>query len=164
MKLKGKFLFAALFVTALGVSCAPSGAAVKVEPSLSTIQKNELVNVPIKIENVINLSAIEVHISFNANVLEVTDLIESKFISADFKVQNAFDNTAGTVDYAVAQIDRAPVSGNGILFEIVFRAKASGESMIKFRETQAAPTGLLLSDSKGTAIPFIAAEGSVTVK
>ena len=81
----------------------------------------------------------------------------------DFIVQKTFDNAAGTIDYAVAQIDRPPANGDGTLFEIVFRAKALGQSPILFRETQAAPRGILLSDSTGAAIQASLVNGRIDV-
>ncbi|HXQ37359.1 MAG TPA: cohesin domain-containing protein [Anaerolineales bacterium] len=147
----------------LGASCAPLGSAVKVEPSVPSLQVNDIALTSVKVENIADLIAFEMHLSFDANVLEVTELIDGGFIKPDFIVQKTFDNAAGTIDYAVAQIDRPPANGNGTLFEIVFRAKALGQSPIHFRETQAAPMGMLLSDSTGTAIQVSLINGSIDV-
>jgi hypothetical protein len=150
-------------VLVLGAACAPSGSVIKVEQSVSPVQINDTVKVPIKVENVANLTAIEIHLSFNATVLEVLELIDGGFIKADFVVQNTFDNAAGTIDYAIAQISRSPANGSGTLLEIVFRAKTSGDSPIRFRGTQAAPAGILLSDSNGMAIQVSLVYGNVNV-
>jgi hypothetical protein len=152
-----------LSVLMLGTSCAPSGPMIKVEPSISSIQVNNAALVTAKVENISNLIAVEVHLSFDPNVLEVTELNDGGFIKPDFVIQNTFDNAAGTIDYAVAQINRPPANGSGTLFEIVFRAKARGQSPIRFRETQAAPAGVLLSDSNGVAIQVSSIDGNVNV-
>ena len=152
-----------LAVLILRTSCAPSGPAVKVEPSVSALQVNDTALASVKVENIANLTAFEAHLSFDANVLEVIQLNDGGFITADFVVQNTFDNAAGTIDYAVAQINHPPANGNGTLFEIVFRAKAQGKSPILFRETQAASSGLLLSDSNGMAIQVSLSDGNVIV-
>ncbi len=157
------WLVVALTFLMLGTSCAPSGTVIKVEPSVSPVKVNDTVKVPINVENIANLTAIEIHLSFNASVLEVVELNDGDFIKADFVVQNTFDNAAGTIDYAVAQINHAPANGSGTLCEIVFRAKASGNSPISFRETQAALAGALLSDSNGTAIQVSLTNGNVSV-
>jgi hypothetical protein len=148
----------------LATSCAPSGASIKVDSSASAVQVNETVRVPIKVENVAELTAFEAHLSFDANVLEVVEVIDGNFVKADFTVQNTFDNASGTVDYAIAQINHEPASGSGILFEIVFRAKAKGDSPILFRGTQAASAGILLSDPNGIAIQVSLTDGSMKVK
>ena len=147
----------------LGASCAPSGPVIKVEPSVSSIQVNNTGRVPVQIGNIADLVAYEVHLSFDANVLEVIELNDGGFIESDFVIQNTFDNATGTIDYAVAQINRPPANGSGTLFEIVFRAEASGQSPIRFRETQAVPAGVLLSDSNGVAIQVSLINGNVNV-
>jgi len=145
-------------------SCAPSGPVIKVMPTVSSIKVADNVKVPIKIESIENLTAFEIHLSFNASVLEVVALNDGDLVKADFTVQNTFDNTAGTIDYAVAQINRAPANGSGTLFEIVFRAKDKGDSPLRFRGTQAAQEGVLLSDSSGKAILVSLTNSSVNVK
>jgi hypothetical protein len=159
------WLVVALAVLIMGTSCAPApSSAIKIETPASPVQVNDTVKVPVKLENIADLTAIEVHLSFDANVLEVVQLVDSGFVTADFTVQNTFDNTAGTIDYAVAQISHPPVNGNGTVFEIVFRAKTSGTSPIRFRDLPAVPAGALLSDSKGTSIQVSLTEGNVSVK
>ncbi len=153
----------ALSVLLLGASCAPSGPTIMVDASASAARVNDMVTVPIQVESIADLTAIEVHLSFDPNVLEVVQLNDGGFIQADFSVQNTFDNTAGTIDYAVAQINRAPGNGSGTLLEIVFRAKTAGESPVSFREMPAVPAGALLSDSKGMAIQVSLTAGTVSV-
>ena len=155
---------AVLAVLILGTACAPSGPVITVEASVSSLQVNNTARVSVRVENVADLIAFEAHLSFDANVLEVTELIDGGFVKADFIVQNTFDNAAGTIDYAVAQIDHPPENGDGTLFEIVFRAKARGDSPIRFRGTQAAPPGALLADPNGVAIQVSLTEGNVNVK
>ena len=148
----------------LGTACAPPGPVVTVEPSISSLQVNNTERVAVTVENIADLTAFETHLSFDANILEVIKLDNGGFIAADFIAQNTFDNAAGTIDYAVAQIDHPPANGSGTLFEIVFRAKAPGKSIILFRETPAAPAGALFSDSNGMAIQVSLINGSVNVK
>lgn len=148
-------------VLMLGASCAPAGPVITIEPSVSSLQINNTTRASVKVENIADLTAFEVHLAFDANALEVIQLNDGGFIKADFVIQNTFDNAAGTIDYAVAQIDHPPVNGSGTLFEIVFRAKAQGQSPIRFRETQAAPAGALFSDSNGMAIQVSLINGSM---
>jgi Cohesin domain len=162
------WLIISLLVLTLVTSCAPSVAStdptVKIEPSASSVQINDTIRVSIKSGNLANLTAFETHLSFDAKILEVVEVIDGNFVTADFTVQNTFDNASGTVDYAIAQINREPAAGSGILFEIVLRAKAKGDSPIHFRGTEAAPAGILLSDPNGVAIEVSLIDGSVSVK
>jgi hypothetical protein len=152
-----------LAILVLATSCAPSGPVIEVEPSVSSLQVDTTARVPVSVKNIANLTAYEVHLSFDANVLEVTELKDGGFIKPDFVIQNIFDNAAGTIDYAVAQINRPPANGSGMLFEIVFRAKVPGYSLIHFRETPAVPMGVLLSDSNGVAIQILLTNGNMNV-
>jgi hypothetical protein len=160
-----------LFLILLSVSCAPVentpvDAAVRIEvatPDLE-IQSNETIKIPISADGVVNLAAFEAHLGFDANTLDVLQIINGDLIQADFIAQNTFDNAAGTIDYDIAQINREHFTGNGILFQILFRAKAAGASPISIRATDAAPTGILLSDPNGIAIEILWMNGSVRVK
>lgn len=148
----------------LCTSCGNSGTALAVEPVAPSIMVNETVSVPVNITGVVNLIAIEIHLSFDPNKLEVVEVTNGSFLQADFVVQNTFDNAAGTVDYAIAQISQPPVSGNGMLLTIVFRAKAPGKASISFRETNAAPEGALLSDPDGKAIQVSLVNSNLNIK
>jgi len=157
------WLVIVLSVLMLGAACTPSGPMVWVESS-SAVQVNNEVTVPIKAGDIADLTALEIHLSFDPGILEVIRLDAGDFLAPDFVVQNTFDNTAGTIDYAAAQINRAPANGSGTLLEIVFRAKAGGDSPLKFRMMQAAPAGVLLADSSGLAIEVSLKDGNIKVK
>ena len=153
-----------LAIWVLGTSCAPSQPVIMVEPSMPSLSVNETASVFITAANITGLGAFEVHLSFEANALEVIELKDGGFIRPDFIVQNTFDNAVGTVDYAVAQIDHAPANGPGTLFEIIFRAKAEGRAHIQFRATPAAAPGALFSDSDGRAIQVSLKNGIMNVQ
>jgi hypothetical protein len=165
--LKARIWLVVALALTLVTSCASSassGPAVKIESSASSVQVGDTVRVSIKAENVADLTAFESHLSFDANILEVVEVVDGSFVMPDFTVQNTFDNATGAIDYAIAQINRDPAAGSGILFEVVFRAKAKGDSPIRFLGTQAAPDGILLSNANGVAIPVSLVETNVNVK
>jgi hypothetical protein len=147
----------------LGTSCGRSGPVIAVAPTILPLQVNHIGRASVTVADIADLIAFEVHLSFDTNALEVIELDDGGFIAADFVVQKTFDNAVGTIDYAVAQIDHPPANGSGTLFEIVFRAKAQGKSSIRFRETQASPSGALFSDSHGLAIQVSLINGSVNI-
>lgn len=160
-------MYLALMIIAtslLGTSVLAQGAAVvRVDPSTSLAQVNDRVNLPIKIENVASVTAFEIHLSFDPAVLEVVEVTNGGFIAPDFPVQNVFDNTAGTIDYAVAQLNRAAAQGSGTLLTIVFRAKANGSSTVNLRSIPTAAGGLLLADENGASVQASWVSGAVTV-
>lgn len=142
---------------------AQSGAVVRVNPTAVAEQANATFTVSINAENVTNLTAFEAHMQFNPAVLEVLQVTNGGFVAADFVAQNVFDNTAGTIDYAVAQMNRPPAQGNGTLMTITFRAKANGSSTLALRATAAAPSGLLLADQDGASIQAAWVNGNVVI-
>jgi LysM repeat protein len=142
---------------------AQGGAVVKVDPAASSVAPGQTVVVAIKVDSVANLAAFELHLQFDKDKLEVTQLANGGFVLADFTAQNTFDNTAGTIDYAVAQINRTPASGSGSLLAITFRGKAGGASPLGYRGIPAAPTGVILADANGSAIAAALTPGNVTV-
>lgn len=161
--LRGRIWWMNVWALLLLGACAPAGPVVTLKPSASSHQVNDSVRASVVVENITDLTAFEVHIAFDPNALEVLELKDGGFVKADFIVQNTFDNAAGTIDYAVAQIDRPPAKGSGTLLEIVFRATAPGESPVRFRETQAAPAGALFSNSRGMAIQVSFINGKVDI-
>ncbi len=147
----------------LMTSCAPSGPRVTIEPPASPVHVGDMLTVSVTAGNISGLTATEIHLSFDASVLEAVELKNGDLLQADFAIQNTFDNTAGSVDYAVAQVNRAPAAGSGILFEVVFRARAAGDSPLTFRATPAASDGAIFSDVNGMSIQVSLEDGVVSV-
>ena len=142
---------------------AQGAATVRVDPSASSVQVNDTASIAIKVDNIANLTAFELHLSFDPAVLEVTGMTNGGFVAADFTAQNKFDNAAGTIDYAIAQMNRTPAQGNGTLLNIVFRAKGAGSTTVTTRATQAAPDGLLFADQNGISIQVSWVPGNINV-
>jgi LysM repeat protein len=156
-----------LIVLMTSLAAAPAFAqgstTVRVDPAISSVQVNDTATIAIRVDNVSNLIAFELHLSFDPSVLEVMSLANGGFVAADFEAQKIFDNAAGTIDYAVAQMNRPAAQGSGTLLNITLRAKAGGTSSVTTRSTPAAPGGLLLSDQNGTAIQASWVPGSINV-
>ena len=148
----------------LASSAAAQGSAtVRVDPATVTVAPGQAFTLSIKVDNVTNLSAFEIHLAFDPAILQVAQAANGGLVSADFIAQNTADNNGGTIDYAVAQINKPAVNGNGTLMTINFTAKAAGTSQITFRGTPAAPAGVILADPNGLAIAATLQTGAVTV-
>lgn len=161
-----------LTIIILGTSCHSAQSTVVVtssepkaliSPSASDIRVDDTLQVDLIVQNIANLIAFEAHLSFDRNKLEVQEIKDGGFVMADLVVQNSFDNTTGTIDYAITQLGRQTVSGNGTLMEIIFRAKSQGEAAIFFQKTQTAPLGLLLADPDGVEIKVSLINGNVNI-
>jgi LysM repeat protein len=141
-------------------------AGIRVMPGAPTIGVNQTVVVSITIANVTNLYAAEFHMQFDPSIVEVVDantgtagvqIAAGSFLSPDIIAQNQANNAVGTIDFAISQSSpSAPVSGNGTLATITFRARATGSSPIAF-------TSVTLSNNVGATIAVADQNGVITV-
>jgi LysM repeat protein len=145
---------------------------VRVDPMATAIAVGQTVNLSIKIDNVSGLAGAEIHLAFTPGVLEIVDadpgrpgvqIANGGMLQADLVAQNVADNGVGTIDFAVAQINRPGVSGSGTLAIITIKGKSVGLTPVAFRGTPVAPTGVILIDTSGASIIAAAQPGSVHV-
>jgi hypothetical protein len=157
-KIKWSRLFWALIlmVALLPVGVWADGTTVSFEPSSATAEIGDTVNVDVRIANVSNMYGAEVHITFDPARLQVLDddldtpgvqiLPGSFFPKTDpvFIVLNEADNTAGTIDFAIALLaPESPLSGTGTLATIRFAAQMAGTAQLGWSSTKlATPDGL----------------------
>ena len=142
------------------------GALVSLSPSSSQVNVGATTSVDIRVASVTSLYGAEIHLTFNPALLEVVDsdsgtagvqIQPGAFLSADFTAQNTVDQSAGKIDFAVAQMPpNQPVSGDGVLATIILKGKADGSSNLDF-------VSVILSDRDGMAIGVGTQGGSVTV-
>jgi hypothetical protein len=144
-------------------ACTTTEPALRLTPDSSSAKVGQLLTITLQAENVSGLIAAEAHLAFDPTILEVVSIQHGSFLQPDFVVQNVFDNTAGTIDYAVAQLNRSAAEGSGALLVIEFRAKAGGDASIGFRSTPAATEGALLADADGSPIQVSLGESNVSV-
>jgi hypothetical protein len=173
--MKGSKLSSALLILSVLFATFPAGAwasdgpTVRLVPSATTIEKGRVVNVDVRVEDVSNLYAAEVHLTFSNALLEVLDddldqegiqvLPGSLFPSTrpGYVVRNTADQDSGTVDFAMTLLSPAvPVTGSGTLATIRFSAKVEGLARLQWSETK-------LSDDTGTAIVHATADSQVQI-
>ncbi len=152
---------------ALPMAAAAQGSAtVRVEPTVLTLRPGEEGTVRIRIEGVEDLAGAEIHLTYDADVLEVVDadaqmeglqIAHGDLLAADFIAQNAADPQTGRIDYAVARMPpHTPATGDGVLAVITVRAKGEGEGTLVLRD-------VLLANSEGYPIPAEVASDVVAV-
>jgi len=138
-----------------GTAAAQEGTRVSLAPEALALSPGDTGTLEIRVENVAHLAGAEVHLTFDATLLEIVDadskmegaqITHGDFLSPDFVVQNVADPSAGTIDYAITcmPLDKA-ASGSGVLARITFNTLAEGETEVKIRST-------LLADVQGQAI------------
>jgi LysM repeat protein len=157
-------LLAALFTMPAGHGMA-QGTRVFIDPPTREVAVDATTQVDVRIENVSNLYAFEVHLTFAPALLEVVDadpgtagvqIQPGTFLSPDYLAQNEVNQADGKIDFAVTQMaPHEPVSGGGILVTVTFKGKAPGDCDIG--------VGVLLSDRDGGAISAGTQGGRITV-
>ncbi len=147
---------ALLFVSAAAPAMAQGGTVVRLDPSSATVAVGATTVVNVRIENVASLAGAEIHLTYDGNLVDVTQIEAGGFPSPDFVAQNSYAN--GKVDYAIAQMPQQhqPVNGSGVLLKITFKGKGTGTSPLPF-------TSVILANSGGSSIPASSQNGSITV-
>jgi len=158
-----KFVSGLLLALILLAACGPSGPALSLVSDKGAVKVGDSFRITLRAEQISGLAAAEAHLAFDPTLLEVVAVQDGDFLQPDFVVQNVFDNSAGTIDYAVAQLDRPAAEGSGAVMVVEFRAKATGDAMIRFRSTPAASAGALLADADGSAIQVSLGEASINI-
>ena len=111
---------------------AQNGTVIRAEPATIQLNVGDSTTVQIWVDNVTNLYAVDLQISFDPEVLEVQDsdpdqagvqIEPGDFLAAEFVVENEADNVTGDIFYVITQrAPTPPVSGNGALLSINLRA------------------------------------------
>jgi hypothetical protein len=134
-------------------------ANIALEPSTLSLEGGETGEVAVVVYDVTDLAGAEFHLTFDADAVEVVDadpstegaqIADGGFLSADFVAQNQADNSAGTIDYAVARMaPNAPANGDGRLAVITFQARdGGGDAAVVLQD-------VLLADSDGLPIETV---------
>ena len=161
-------------------AAAPGAAVVSLTADKASVAKDEQFKVTVVASNVKDLYAADVRLQFDPNKLEVVDSNPSvpgtqievgKLLDPSagqgFVAQNAADNAAGRVSYAVTLLSPAKaVSGDGPLAVITFKAKEAQNPAVTFlnalltkqdNATIAATTRPLGAAAAGPVVPAGAA-------
>jgi general secretion pathway protein D len=139
----------------------PRMAFVRLSPSTPEPSPGSRVTVSAAIENAQNAAALSFNLSFNPKVVKLLSVQDGGFMSQDGKpatVSPRIDNEAGNASVSLSrQPGTSGISGNGVLFNLVFEAVGAGTSSIDF--TQAS-----VSDAAQSASPTSSSGTQVTVK
>jgi len=132
---------------------------VSVTPLNASVTDCGLLDIYIDVNDVSNLYAVDVRLSFNPAVIEIvsmTPVIDPALLfTAGFTVRNTFNNFTGTIWYAAAQTNPTPpAAGSGHILKLTMRAKATAVTAFTF-------TYIKLSDPNGVEIPATGVNGSV---
>jgi hypothetical protein len=131
----GAILVLTLFCVA-PASAQGQNAVVRSDPPVLEISAGETATLTVLLAGAQDVYGIDVRAAFDPQLVEVVDADPARegaqftpgaFPQPDFVARNVADNQAGTLRYAITQINPTePASGTGVLFTVQLRAKAAG--------------------------------------
>lgn len=104
-----------------------------------------------------SINAVEVHLNFDRDILEVYDFNTGGSLLALFLEQPQYSNQEGTLSF-IGGVPRG-FSGNAKVGEIIFKTRGTGKVSVSFAED----SQVLLHDGKGTPTPTTFGEGAYSV-
>lgn len=131
-------LVTALLLLALAAppATAAGPATVRLAPATLDVGAGLTAAVAVRVENVERLYGLDIRLAFDPAAVEVVDadpaapgiqVRPGDLLSLDMVARNTADNTAGTVWFAMTQVNPSPeVSGSGIAFSVTFRGRREG--------------------------------------
>ena len=118
-------------------------AIVRCQPVTASGAVGDILSVDLYVENVADLYGADVRLSFDTSIAQVVDADAgasgvqvqplSAFLVPDFVIRKTADNSAGTIWYAVTQLNpHDAVSGSGPLARVSFQALKAGSFTMPF--------------------------------
>lgn len=164
--LLGAILLLACF-SVLPSSAQSQATVIRSDPAVLEINPGQVATLTIVLAEAQDVYGIDVSASFDPQLVEVVDADPAKdgiqltvgaFPQPDFVARNIADNQAGTLRYAVTQVNPTePASGSGAVVSMQFRAKAAnGQSALTIGPVE-------LADRTGTLLDVQAESGMIRI-
>ena len=149
----------AVLLVAIAPAAAQTGTVVRVDPAFLQVAPDAEFDLTIQIDDVENLYAYDILLSFPPDKLEVVSASHGDFLEGPFLVDLITpDNEAGTVTAIVSQRTPAdPENGSGTLVVINFHALGDRT------DADIVLSEVTLSDNNGFAIPCSLQDGRVHI-
>ncbi len=144
------FITTLLLVTTISADPAeaPAASLLWLDPPNPSTAFGTTVDVDIRLNDITNVYGAEMALTFDPAVLEVVDSSVTPGVcpAPDFVATNAADNSSGTINYAVTQLNPTPACNGGVVATITFSCTASDvTSLITFESS-------IIADADGAAI------------
>jgi len=148
----------AVLLVAVAPAAAQTGTVVRVDPAFMQVVPDAPFTLTIQIDDVENLYAYDILLSFPPDKLEVVSASHGDFLEGPFLGLITWDNDAGTVTAIVSQQNPTePQTGSGRLVVITFQALGDrADADIVLSE-------VTLSDDNGFEIPCSLQDGRVHI-
>jgi len=163
----GMVVFGLAF-TGLGMVHGQAGSTARIGVFAPlTIAPDAAVEVPIQVENVTDLYAIDIELSFDPQIATASDADPGSpgvqmglgsFLDPGLLLYNEVDNARGIAHFVMTQVNPSdPKSGSGILLVLYLKGLSEGT-------TNLTVTNLQIADRFGVEIPSSRADSTLTVK
>jgi hypothetical protein len=154
------------FVFALPAAGQGQTAVVRSDPAVLEIGLGESATISIVLADARDVYGIDLRAAFDPQLVEVVDadpgsdgvqLTPGAFLRPDFVARNTADNAAGTLRYAITQVNPTqPASGTGVVLTVRFRGKAAGEAPLTLGPVE-------MADRQGQSLPVTVEHGTIRV-
>ena len=132
-----------------------------VSPATKTVGIGSTFTLDIELSDAPEFDSLETYLSFDPNILEVTNLAQGPFPQGTTVIKKDYDNQNGKIDYAAGLLS-GTAQGSGTVLTITFKAKGHGTTDICFDfDSQALRETRILR--RGIPIAFTTTCGEVTV-
>ena len=110
-------------------------------PTAANIPPGQTTDIVVQLDDVDNVYGIEMHLAFDPAIVSVVDANGStegiqiqpgSCPKDDFQIVNTVDNGAGTIDYAVTQLNPTSACNGGDVSTITLQCQTAGQSDISF--------------------------------
>ena len=148
----------AVLLAAVAPAAAETEAVVRVDPAFQHVAPGATFTLTIQIDDVVNLYAFDVLVSFPPDKLEAINAVKGDFLQEGLGGDPIINNEEGTIWTVNSQVAPAePQSGSGSLLEITFRAEADRT------DADIVLSEVTLSDNNGFEIPCSLQDGRVHI-
>lgn len=131
-----KMLLLLLLLLQAGTARADSGTVVSIQPGDSNVLLGELTRLTVQVSNGSNLNAYDITVTYDSNRLTLEAWSHGTYFSNLAVIVN--ENTPGRLHLVATQLATPGVSGDGIVLNLDFRAKAAGVTTISLPRVEMA--------------------------
>ncbi len=145
-------LLAGMIAVGAAFQAEAGEAQLWLDPAVTTLGPGERTSIVIRMDNITNVYGVEVHLGFDAGILQVVDALTATpgveispgaCPQPDFVILNTTDNLSGTIDYAATQLNPTPACAGGGVAVITVQCVGLGDAALFFdAATIADPDGM----------------------
>ena len=132
-----KYICLIFFITLFGCAIHAQTAAIKILPVIQTVGVDSAVSISVKIEDILELHAYSIEVSYNPALLKYQSLVRLNFLSGWQTLFFPFiDTINGKIKVDEAILGPYSQSGSGEIYKINFKSKAEGDCSLNITTSE----------------------------